>query len=227
MVRRWSYVNQINKSAFHPYKTFVRIGNDVIFKETTVFRKDRTVTSLVRRKAWGRRRHINQWLLYHNVLADWSQDYMFFKKYLRFTLTRSLHKHSFFLYNVLVLLDKSSGFYPGFEFLNYVTITRKVSNYCLDKNLQQQHLFQFIKHSAILYCTSPNSKFFDGKTSPFATTLVYRVSGGSVSSFTVKPNQISPLLNIMRDLNFINCLGSHVEVYKVLTLLYFNKVRKA
>jgi hypothetical protein len=82
-----------------------------------------------------------------------------------------------------------------------------------------------MKHSAILYCTSPNGKFFDGKASPFATTIVYRVTGRSVSNFTIKPDQVSPLLNIIRDLTFTNCLGSHVEVYKILTLLYLNKVR--
>jgi len=152
---------------------------------------------------------------------------MFFKKYLRFTLTRSLHKHSFFLYNVLTLLDKSSGFYPGFEFLNYVTITRKVSNYCLDKNIQQQHLLQFIKHSSILYCTSPNSKFFDGKSSPFPTAIVYRVSSRSVSRLTIKKNNVPSLLGMIRDLNFMRCISSHVEVYKLITLLFFNKLHRS
>lgn len=224
MVRRWSYVNQINKCAFYPYKTFLRTGNEVIFKETTVFRKERTVTSLVRRKAWGRRRHINQWLLYHNVLADWSQDYLFYKKYLRFTLTRSIYKNSFFLYNVLLLLDKSSGFYAGFELINYVTITKKISTYCLDRSFKQQHFYQFMKHSSILYCTTPNSKFFEGTLSPFPTSLVYRINGNSVGDFATKSNQLLPLFDTIKDFTFINSLGFHTEMYKILTLLFFYKI---
>ena len=219
MVRRWSYINQINRNSIHPYKVFQRISNESVFKETTVFRKDITTVSLVRRKSWGRRRHLNQWLLYHNILADWSQEYNFFKRYLRFLLVRSLYKHSFFLYNVLFLLPNSSGFYTGFEFINYVTVTKKVVNYCLQKNYQQWHIYQFLKHSSILYCTTNDTKFFSGKSSPFQTSLVYKVDGSLVRNPSIKLSILSSLVTKLTHINNQLVLNMHLEVYKLLVLL--------
>lgn len=224
MVRRWSYINQINRNSSYPYKVFQKISNEAVFKETTVFRKDRTLISLVRRKSWGRRRHLNQWLLYHNILADWSQEYNFFKRYLRFLLVKSLYKHSFFLYNILFLLPNSSGFYTGFEFINYVTVTKKVINYCLQKNYKQWHIYQFLKHSSILYCTTNNDKFFSGKLSPFQTSLVYKVDGSLVRNPSIKSSIFESLIQHVELINNQLVLNISLEIYKILVLLMQLKV---
>jgi len=135
---------------------------------------------------------------------------------------RGLHRRSFYVYNVLFLLTKSSGFYPNFELLNFVTVTNKVVRYCVSRNLQNKHLYRFLKNSTALYCTLPDGELLGSKQSPFSTTMVYQV-GGRVVGEAPRPNH--PLTNpacLLHQFYLQSVLSCYVEVYKILILLQLN-----
>lgn len=139
---------------------------------------------------------------------------------------RGLHRRSFYVYNVLFLLTKSSGFYSNFELLNYVTVTNRVARYCVARNVQNKYLYRFLKNSTALYCTLPDGELLRSKTSPFTTSVVYPVGVRSVGEV---PKQGHPLTNphcLLHQFYLHSVLGCYMEAYKIIILLYLNNMTR-
>ena len=137
---------------------------------------------------------------------------------------QGLHRRSFYVYNVLFLLTKSSGFYSNFELLNYVTVTNKVARYCLSRNLQNKHLYRFLKNSTALYCTLPDGDLLGSKNSPLTTTVVYPIGGRSVGEVPRSGHHLMNPHCLLHQFYLNSVIGCYVEVYKIITLLYLNNL---
>lgn len=139
---------------------------------------------------------------------------------------RGLHRRSFYVYNVLFLLTKSSGFYSNFEMLNYVTVTNKVTRYCVSRNGQNQYLYRFLKNSTALYCTLPDGELLRSKNSPFSTSVVYPVGGRSVGEVPKPNHALTNPYCLLHQFYLHSVIGCHVEVYKILILLHLNNLTR-
>jgi hypothetical protein len=137
---------------------------------------------------------------------------------------RGLHRRSFYVYNILLLLTKSSGFYSNFEILNYVTVTNKVVRYCVSRNSQNRYLYRFLKNSTALYCTLPDGELLRSKTSPFSTRVVYPVSGRSVGEVPKPNHALKNPSCLLHHFYLHSLLGCYVEVYKILIILHLNNL---
>ena len=218
MIRWWSYVNLINQANTNQYKTFECFSNDAIFKESTVFRKKRSQHSLVRRKAWKRRRHWNQWLNYYNILFNWSQSYTMHNRYLRFAMIDSLFKNSFFSYNGIEFRTLSSGFIPGLEYFNYVSFSRRTSTFMWRKVRYEYQLFNFIKNSQAVYITSNANTLKQFTEHPLTPSAVFPVlEKSSLIYDDVIP--INGLIKIFWSIQFRYWTAYLVEYYKLMIKL--------
>ena len=130
MVRRWSYLNSINNIFFNQYKSLNFVHYEQSFKTNIVFKKEISPLSLITRKSWSRRKHLTNWLIYQNVLTDWSKDYIFFKKYNKFTLVYRMFKNSFFSYNLFLIKKLNVSASVGSEKIIFSSLTSKISKYC-------------------------------------------------------------------------------------------------
>jgi hypothetical protein len=106
MIRRWSYITQLN--ALHNISCIPKISTftHTSFTSTTYFRyPPLEKTTLIRHK-WGLRKHVTSWLLSSNVLKDWARLYRFFRNYLRFNLRRHFTPNSFSGLNLITLVNR-------------------------------------------------------------------------------------------------------------------------
>jgi len=103
MIRRWSYLNHLNTVFYDSFQILDVVQHFKAFKMTTSYRKDLYHTPTKwRRKSTSRRKHSHNWLLYHNILTEWSKEYLFFRKYNRFIVSLSIFKNSYLVYNLLL-----------------------------------------------------------------------------------------------------------------------------
>ena len=113
MVRRWSYLNSINRSfwlkpLYQHVERHVKGYNLTTFKGTTFFRNSLYLTAPTKlsRKSFYRRRHLNNFLFYFNIISAWSQEYLFFKKLNKTLLMFGFYKNLYLAQNTLLFSKK-------------------------------------------------------------------------------------------------------------------------
>jgi len=81
-------------------------------------------------------------------------------------MKQGLHKNSFLTYNILFHFSKSTGFYPGLEFINSMTVCRHTVVYYYRRIGRLPHLYTFYKASPQLLLTTSKSglSFFTKKS---------------------------------------------------------------
>lgn len=139
-------------------------------------------------------------------------------------MMKGLHRHSFYVYNAVFLLEKSSGFYSNFELLNYVTLTNRVTRYCVTRNSQNKDLYRFLKNSTALYCTLPDKDLLTSKSSPFSTTMVYPVGGRTVGEVPSINHHLLNPVSLLHEFYLQATMSCYIEIYKILVLLYVNQL---
>jgi len=92
MIRRWSYINQLNLSTSHQTFKIHAYSTDSIVNSIMYLRKDYPQSTQAFRKRWARRKHTNNYLFLSNILISWAKEYRFYKNY-----NRSVHNQFFFL----------------------------------------------------------------------------------------------------------------------------------
>jgi hypothetical protein len=228
MVRRWSPVNLMNCFTETSSRTFDRASGVVIFKENLYFKKKVRTFSFVTRRSWARRKHINQWLVYHNVLVNWASDYRFFTRYVRAMLVQNLFKNSFLTYNFLMLKKVPSSSFQGSEHFLYSFTTRKVFNYFLKYQTTSFNIFNFIRHYNIFRLTQPKVPTALQPTSLTHLQTTYSFSQNTIFAPLWQPslNNTQPLLHILELLNNLTLVKA-TEVYKVYVLLTLTQLLPA
>ena len=220
MVRRWSSINIINKHSLTQFKTFQRASTEVLFRENLSFRKELRKVSFMTRKSWSRRKHIGQWLIYHNIMANWSADYRFFKKYNKSMLIQNLFTNSFLTYNFLMLKKANTGSFVGSEHFLYSFTTKKVYHYFLKYQTTSFNIFNFVKNYNLFLMTQPTVKqaFLPANLTQLQTT--YNFSQNALFSSASKPTDNTHLLEIHHLLTQLVLINS-VDLYKTFTMLTF------
>jgi len=108
MIRRFEYINTINNIVLRDFTT--RRWNSVIISFKKVARLNRYehlsfrfITKHEMRRAWKKRKHSFEYVLYLNVLSLWSTEYVFFRKLIKFNYNYCIAKSTLFVHNYALL----------------------------------------------------------------------------------------------------------------------------
>ena len=104
----------------------VKGSNLVTFKSTTFFRKPLYLASPTKlsRKSFYKRRHINNFLFYFNILSLWAKEYIFFKNLSKRSLLMGAHPQTYLAQNSLLFSKKPFYNYTQFQDVKVTTITK-------------------------------------------------------------------------------------------------------
>jgi len=218
MVRRWSYINEINRTVFTENNAIPRGRHETTVRVNLYYKKKFSTVTLVRRRSWVKRRHVNTFAIYRNVLADWSSDYIFYRKYSKFRFFYQLFKDSFWAQNFIAIRNLVPGHYANFEKVYSTTFIRTVFNYCSLRGSNRFNYLGNFSHTLWLHVTSPKlSNIFTAQTNN-TYSLMYRDANNQLVHPKTKlfsASLYNTLINLLHSLY----LTKLVELYKVLTLL--------
>jgi hypothetical protein len=218
MVRRWSYLNLINSTFSSEHKGLAFAHHFATFKATTYYRKSIHRITKLSRRAWSRRKHLHNWLVYQNLLANWSQDYLFFRKYSRFVMTLHLFKNSYLTYNLLVFKRSTATSFLGSEEVVVSSIIRRVIQYSARLNPVSYSFFKNYRNVSWLYVTTPSNLEEVQKISDLTADTTYLTHQASYYTSESSTND-SIWLQLLINSLFINSFSQIIELYKVLVLL--------
>ena len=188
-------------------------------KATTYWRKDlyHTPTKL-RRKQTSRRKHLHNWLVYNNILTDWSKEYIFFKKYTRLIITLQVFKNSFLIYNLLLFKNAIPRDFIGYEASLMVNIVKRVIKYN-PQNVLTNNTFLKNFNCTYLYYITTNLNFEEiQKTSELTliTPFLPYESNLYVDEYSLTHiNWLNSLIIYLYTISF----NIFIEIYKISILL--------
>lgn len=156
MVRRWSYLNYINLY-YEPFKPLDYASQVVAFKTTTSYRRRLFSNEISRpsRRFYAKLKRLSTAVHYNNILSNWSEDYLFFKKYNRFIMTYQLFKNSYAVNNLLLFKKSPIYTFPGSENVIASYLVFSTSKYFKKYNPSFYSPFITYKGGQLLYITSP------------------------------------------------------------------------
>lgn len=168
MVRRWSYLNNINSNLF--YSKTSHIGSNInalnliTFKTTTYYWEELFYycKTFLKRRSYHRRKHINSLVLYQNLLSSWSVSYLFFRRYCRSLLNINLSRYTYLTQSIFIAKGLDISSLIGFEGLKMTFFTKKTLSYLF--NFGPKILTFFLTYSGPALYTSSYELLFGGQT---------------------------------------------------------------
>lgn len=222
MVRRWSYIKDQNSNKNLNFSDLSFVHGEVSFLSNVYFRKTISHQSKLTRKSWAKRKHLSNWLPLQSVLSDWSNDYLFFKKYNKMVLTLNLFKNSFLSFNFLLLKKTSTLLKQNSESFFFTFPSKRLLSY-FSRNFSSTYKFLInIRHTPLMYISTPESVQDIRKKLPMLGGSSFGWSGQLFFN-QQDAAKLHSLELIFATLNNA-ILIKNVELYKVLTLLTLNQV---
>lgn len=227
MVRRWSYLNQLNTNTkvtivdnTDHNLTLLKVFQQTAFKATTYYRKPLYNPSITKitRKNFYRRRHLNNWLVYQNILTLWAKEYLFFRKYSRTLMSLFFYKNNFLMYNILVHTNSSINDLRGYEGVHMTHVVKSLKFFLKNNTSLLFPFFTSFKNFSLSWFSSPTLNFF--KTPKVSTSwdALYVVTQDQLLA---KPKQstLDGLLVFLFQMNHRQQLNLYLEVYKLFIFL--------
>lgn len=220
MVRRWSYLNKINQTRYKWREdlTLKTAHQIVSFRATTYYRKPFITITKFKRRNWSRRKHLTNWLVYQNIMVDWSTDYLFMRRYNRFVIALRIFKYSYLIFNLLVFRKSSIVDFPGSEVMAVTNTIRRVRLYSSRLNFSCWTNFNQFREVSWLYATSPYTREELQEVSELSDDMAYYSYGPSLYSVAAEARDLM-WMKLIDDLLFTMSLKQYVELYKVTILL--------
>jgi hypothetical protein len=135
-------------------------------------------------------------------------------------MKRNLHKNSFLTYNVVFHFSKSSGFYPGLELLNSLTLCRQTTFYYFRRCGRVGSLYTFLKATSPLFVTTNKEGGSFVQKNPLLTPMLLTIQKGQLSKEVQTLQTINSLPLLVLTVSFGTFLKKVVELYKIITQLY-------
>jgi len=218
MIRRWSYINTINTTNVSTSVGMPRVRQDASVKYNMYLKVKFSKVSLVTRRAWVKRRHLNNFAIYRNVLADWSKEYIFYRKYAKFTFMLNLFRNTFWAQNLLISKNSLPSNYAYLESVYSMSLSRSFMSYFSFKgSLRFKYLLTF-KNTSWLYVTAPQTSNLLSAQSKTTFWPLYRETNSHLLPIAIKDRKLglyNQLLQLASDL----ALSKAIEIYKVNILL--------
>jgi len=231
MVRRWSYLNSINRSfwlkpLYQHVERHVKGYNLTTFKGTTFFRKSLYLTAPTKlsRKSFYRRRHLNNFLFYFNIISAWSQEYLFFKKLNKTLLMFGFYKNLYLAQNTLLFSKKSMSETIGFEGLKITSVYTSLIRYITTSFVGTNSFATTFKQFSLLYVTSPDNWSVLKKQKIISEGFLYNYSNKGLSSLTQASMPITYNYQNLMDLIYRVSLNSYGTLYQVIIMLVYKQI---
>ena len=223
MVRRWSYINSLNTRTKFSTSTWLSIYSQQTAKDTIYLRhKLSNITFNLRTKV-SRRKHLNQWLFYTNILADWSNEYLLLKQYARSTYNFKNFKYNFIAINLILNLKQHNRTNDALKLLIKASLTRKWVGYFNKKYTSFASIYKYILNTNLVYLSSPKSLTLK-EASVTKTGITHHVTSSSLVPVTAVTNVQSAILGTISSFIFIKNMSCIKEYYKIILLLTYSKL---
>lgn len=224
MIRGWSYVNRLNNVFFDKYSDLNFIHYESTFKSNIHFKRDINSISKLSRKSWSRRKHLTNWIVYQNVFSNWSNDYLFFKQYNKFVFNYQLLKHSFLVYNFMVLKKMNTSYIKDVEGFISSSFINKLSNYFNKLNFNSYLFLKKLKNNLWFFISSINKPNLIKTIDTINPNPFYSTSQLNYYPIELKNLKLDCLTQIL-DTIFNIILLKNVEMYKVISLLFLLNIK--
>lgn len=129
MVRRWSYINEINNLNSCSLRNGRLGAFDSTFRSVTYWRKPFFFSTKLLRRRWTRRKHLYSWLAISNVIKDWALTYRFQRNFLKSVFYQHVSTNSFFAFNLLSAKNSIPALHKGSELVVLSSSTRRILTY--------------------------------------------------------------------------------------------------
>jgi hypothetical protein len=224
MVRRWSYLNLLNSSHLvldANYMKHMRSHMFRTFKATTFFRRRLYLEgpSKLTRKSYYHRRRVNNSLFYYNVMVNWSQDYLFFRKYSRELLMLGASTYNYLIQNTLVYSSTPLNELPGYESFQFTYFVNSVVKYCLNTSKFSIPSLYALSKNSFIYTTSTRLIQSSKKQKMIFDDPTYQLVNKRLFEPTYQGLSFScgSLFNLL----FRNYIVNLTNLYRILTLLLY------
>lgn len=137
MVRRLSFINTFNQvNAFHlkmlSVVRFDAVTNTVFYlRRPKLFFYTFITRHHYRRKAWVRRKHRLEYVLYLTVLNGWAVEYAFMKKMIKFNYNYCITKTSLLVSNLALLRSMNPSIANNSEHVYLTSLPKEIIRYFL------------------------------------------------------------------------------------------------
>lgn len=120
MIRRWSYINQININKEKKFFLIKRFKYKHL-KKTTMIKRFHKKYSKTRRKSYTKLKHSTNFFLLHNIFRFWSIDYFFNRYVSKLNYRENYTLNNFLFLNANFIINKNTNifFTWNFFFLNF------------------------------------------------------------------------------------------------------------
>lgn len=154
MVRRWSYINSLNALKLTSFEPAQRAAFDSITNSTMYLRKECTPSTMLRRRRWARRKHINNWLALSNILKDWALTYRFYRNYNKMVFNQLFTKTSFTAFSIVRAKNSLPCLHKGSEQVLTGSITRRILEYYRRFSNPRLRFLSSFKHTSLITVSS-------------------------------------------------------------------------
>lgn len=226
MVRRWSYINNVNDFGPSSFGIAKKAKFDTTINTTMYLRKDYALSTILTRGRWSRRKHIHNWLPVANVLKDWARLYRFYRTYSKFTFSQYLTRHSFIALNMVSARNSIPCLNSGAEELIVGPVTRRLLNYFSHYSNPRLKFLGSFKHTLIaLVSYHPNYLNEESLQSHFAVVplLADHITETEPLNFSEQPNT-GLTVNVasqLFDIFFTTWLAHLKFIYKTCVMLTY------
>ena len=157
MVRRWSYINQINRISFSEFQSSSDAAFDSVVNSHMYLRKSFNSSTTITRRKWARRRHLSNWISISNAMANWSSSYLFNRRLMKALYAQFLTKNSFIALSVLSFKNSIPSLHKNTESVVSSTLTRSLFSYFQRYNSNRLMFFKSLKNINVTFLSLPSN----------------------------------------------------------------------
>jgi len=220
MVRKWSYLNNINLDTNNESNCFFKkIYNLKVFKKTTRFKKYNIDYTLMVRKQYSKRKHQTSWINLSYITKSWVHIFLKSKQFVRFYQNLGLFSIQSYSSNLLVFNKKLTEL-TNFNGINSFSCSKNVIN-------------------SFLHYSNTNIFFNNPIKNNSSSGILVRNNTALSLSLSVTPNLVQydntlypiipttenlHLYSIYQSLNFKYVLQFSLTIYQILIILSLKNI---
>jgi hypothetical protein len=209
VIRRWSCIINITNN-FSNFNQFNKLHKIILFKSSVNFKRFSFKITKFKRRSLMRLKHRSSFLIYTNIFKYWVKDFMFNKLYLKYQFFNNIFINNFFFYNFNFIKNKSESFFYNFNFI-FTTLTNKK--------------FFYFSHKKSLIKNSPLIVAWFVLKPDFNVTVLPIYNNFQNSYFPYQEHfNVNFNLNEIFDLFFKLFLKKNIEISRIISLLFSNKI---
>jgi len=223
MVRRWSYINNINITDSKLYVKFNKTQRTLNILSYLYYRKTIWTVSKFTRKTWRRRKHINNFLTLNNTMSDWAQDYSFFKNYNKFIFSFKIFKKSFLAYNLIIVKNLNPASCVNSESFVFGFVNKPIFRYFLNLKFSNYTFLNSIKNVSWAHVSCPSDSSILASQNTNSSLVLYETNEVGLYSPKNSNNVLMTYGYIIGLLHNVQ-LSKLTELYKVFVLTFLTRL---